>query len=355
MNNIAVVIPTYNRPKALERLLFSLDNAVYKALPVLIISIDGGADERVVKVAEAFNWKGEKKIIKQQSNLGLKNHILSCGDLTATYDDVIILEDDLFVSRYYYDYTIQALHFYKNSPRVAGISLYQYQYNEYEDLPFSPLVDGYDSYFIQNASSWGQAWSKQQWEQFKNWYLKNDIWDPKDERLPSAVLSWPETSWKKFFIKYLIVTEQYFVYPRISLSTNFGDPGTNNGYKNNLHQVNLLIGEKQWQFANLNEGICYDAFFEIEGLHKFNKQNVLNQKDISFDLLPIELNVTEGLATADQLKAHIVDLKNRDDYKLKVLNLSYITITYIQNRLPSLITQLKHQIVYKLKKIFSLS
>jgi glycosyltransferase involved in cell wall biosynthesis len=268
MNNIAVVIPTYNRPKALERLLFSVSNAIYKSLPVLIISIDGGADERVVKIANAFNWKGEKKIIKHQSNLGLKNHILSCGDLTATYDAVIILEDDLFVSRYYYDYTIQALHFYKNSPKVAGISLYQYQYNEYEDLPFSPLVDGYDSYFIQNASSWGQAWSKQQWAQFKNWYLKNDVWDPTDKRVPNAVLTWPETSWKKFFIKYLLLTEQYFVYPRISLSTNFGDPGTNNGYKNNLHQVNLLIGEKQWQFASLNEGICYDAFFEIKGLHK---------------------------------------------------------------------------------------
>jgi hypothetical protein len=156
-----------------------------------------------------------------------------------------------------------------------------------------------------------------------------------------------------FFIKYLIVTEQYFVYPRISLSTNFGDPGTNNGCKNNLHQVNLLIGEKQWQFASLHEGICYDAFFEIEGLNKFGERNILKQNNVFFDLLPLELNVTEGLATTDHMKTHIEHLKNRGEYKLKVLKLSYITITYIQNRLPSLMAQLKYQIAYKLKKLLN--
>jgi hypothetical protein len=79
---------------------------------------------------------------------------------------------------------------------------------------------------------------------------------------------------------------------------------------------------------------------------------MLYRGNASFDLLPMELNVTEGLATPVQLKTHIEDLKKRDNYKLKVLNLSYITIAYIQARLPPLMKQLRFQIQYKLKKLF---
>ena len=71
----AIVVVAYNRPKSLSRILSSLENANYPREPVpLIISIDWAEDNLdVLEIAKDFNWKfGEKKVIYQQMNLGLK-------------------------------------------------------------------------------------------------------------------------------------------------------------------------------------------------------------------------------------------------------------------------------------------
>ena len=83
-NYPAVVIPAFNRPKSLLRLLRSLDKGDYPLNHSieLIISIDGGGDHEVLRIAKEFNWNfGTKTIIEHDENLGLKNHIISCGDL----------------------------------------------------------------------------------------------------------------------------------------------------------------------------------------------------------------------------------------------------------------------------------
>lgn len=346
-----IIIAAYNRPKSLNRLLFSLDNAEFEVFPKLIISIDGGGSSDVVEVAKNYRWKGEKELIIHEENKGLKKHILFCGDLTEKYNDIILLEEDLFVSRFFYNYAKEALYYYNNNQSVAGISLYQYEYIEADDLPFKPLVDGYDTYFIQTASSWGQAWNKKQWQGFKRWYKNNEIWDDKDSRLPADVLNWPETSWKKYFIKYLVETDKYFVFPRISLSTNCGDAGTNNSYKNTLHQVNFLIGAKKWDFAPRDKGILYNAFFNVLNLENL-RVKVKNTTN-NLELIPLELNITEGLSPLIS-NDNINDLKSKT-YK-KQYNLSYKVIKKIQNELPSLrlqvLTQTKYWLIKKLIKWF---
>ena len=76
----AIVVVAFNRPNSLIKLLSSLEKAFYT---------------EVVKIANDFVWSyGDKIIIDHKKNLGLKKHILSCGDLTDKYDSVIILEDD---------------------------------------------------------------------------------------------------------------------------------------------------------------------------------------------------------------------------------------------------------------------
>lgn len=344
-----IVIPAYNRPGSLKRLLFSISNAKFNEYPLLIISIDGEGSKDVVKIAKDFDWPGPKEVFEHEQNKGLKEHILFCGDLTEKYNEIIILEEDLFVSRFFYDYAKKALTFYKADNCIGGISLYQYEYIEANDCPFRALVDGYDTYFIQTASSWGQAWNKRHWQEFTNWYSQNNKWDAKDTRLPNDVLSWPETSWKKYFIKYLVDTNRYFVFPRISLTTNFGDPGTNNGYKNTLHQVNLLIGEKYWQFVPLERAIKYDVFFNVSNLENFSVNSLLNPSKSEFELKPIELNITEGLNQYISKKE--LNKIKRKNYK-EQFNLSYRTVQSIQNELPSLKVQVFNHAKYWFKKRF---
>ncbi|MEJ7683902.1 MAG: hypothetical protein WKG06_39795 [Segetibacter sp.] len=105
----AIVIVTYNRPASLQRLLSFLSKAVFDCSDVnLVISIDyhsSSKHDEVVKIANDFDWKyGFKKIIEHKSNLGLRAHVLSCGDLSEEYDAVIVLEDDIVVSPFFYKY-----------------------------------------------------------------------------------------------------------------------------------------------------------------------------------------------------------------------------------------------------------
>ncbi len=240
--NIPIVVVAYNRPDSLMRLLDSLGNAVYQHKTRLIISIDKSDHESIGEIAEGFDWKhGEKEIIRHKKHLGLRNHILSAGDLSLEADGVIILEDDLYVSPFFYDYSVKAFEYYQNEKNIAGVSLYAHNYNETARLPFTPLLDDSDVFFMQIPSSWGQCWSKNQWSEFKSWFEKNKDKEPDaNTGLPSNALTWPESSWKKYFFWYMINTNKFFAYPRYSLSSNFGDPGTHYKEKELFLQTPLL-------------------------------------------------------------------------------------------------------------------
>lgn len=263
----AIVVVGYKRPLALKRLLTTIAQANYDShdnIP-LIISIDRGDCTETVRVAREFVWQyGKKRVIEHPQNLGLRQHILSCGDLTREYGAVIVLEDDLLVSPEFYQYTVKAIAFYIDIPEIGGISLYSYDFNEYAETKFIPLEDGYDNYFIQTACSWGQAWTLKQWQEFRQWYDADPCMLSIDKVAPQKLQEWSETSWKKYFIKYIIANNKYFVYPRISLSTNSGDKGTNHGGGGNF-QVSLLMGSKKYNFSQIEESLSvYDSHYEIK-------------------------------------------------------------------------------------------
>ncbi len=263
---LPIVIVTYNRPNSLKRLLLSVQNASYPKNDIeLLISIDYSGSNDCYSIAENFEWKyGSKKLIVHKKNLGLRKHILTCGDIALKNDGVIILEDDLLVAKDYYDYALQALKYYSNDTNIAGIALYSYHYNEIAGMPFQALNDGYDNYFMQVPCSWGQVWSSTQWESFKTFYNTNPSIE-KTDNLPPSVMRWPETSWKKYFYKYMISNNLYFVYPQISHTTNFGDTGIH--YFKSTQNVQVVISSsqtKEYNFINLNSSFNkYDAFFEL--------------------------------------------------------------------------------------------
>lgn len=68
-------------------------------------------------------------------------------------DGVIILEDDCFVSKDFYNNVQQTFEYYKDEPKVAGISLYSYVYNENAGMPFQPLHGGYNVHLALEVKS----------------------------------------------------------------------------------------------------------------------------------------------------------------------------------------------------------
>ncbi|MER0041005.1 hypothetical protein [Pseudomonas sp. MGal98] len=262
-----IVVIGYNRPKSLSRLLGSLIAAQYPEGNVrLVISLDNSGNPEPRKVAEAFDWPhGEKRIIAHPQRLGLRQHVLSCGDLTEQYGDVIILEDDLFVSPFFYDYTHKALQAYADDAGVAGISLYSVQFSQTVDLPFMPVDDG-DSHvhFIQMAASWGQAWSRRHWQGFRQWLESNGTDISHIDGIPADIRGWPESSWLKLYTAYIISRDLYFVYPFRSLTTNFGDPGQHFNIASSRFQVPIQQKAVDYKFPRREDSLAvYDAYCEL--------------------------------------------------------------------------------------------
>lgn len=265
----AIVVIAYNRPDSLKRVLDSLKKASYPegVNPTLVISLDKCDTDDTVKVAREFEWTfGEKRVVEHPERLGLKKHVLSCGEFAKEYGSIIVLEDDLYVSPAFYEYSCKALDFTKDDDRIGGVSLYNHLFNVHVREAFCAIDDGYDNWYFQLASSWGQAYTENQWNSFMNWYSQNESLDMKaNPFIPENVSGWSDKSWLKYYIAYLIETDKYFFYPRVSFTTNFGDVGSHMDKPDTDLQVPLFGGRGPLycKFSTLdNSQAVYDAFFE---------------------------------------------------------------------------------------------
>lgn len=273
METIALVVVGYNRPDSIEQLLQSLLRAEYENDRVdLIISLDKGQKQQeIVSVAEELKWIHGKKIIRAfPERQGLRSHIIQCGDLTEKYDAVVVLEDDLMVAPHFYSYVRQTVERYKEEEHIAGISLYKHQTHPGVYRPFEPAHNGFDVYMQQFAMSWGQCWTKKMWEGFRKWYAKNEDKDLSEgEILPSYVSHWNNQSWLKYFMRYIVENDKYFIYPYFSLTTNASDTGEHCHIPNNDFQVALQEGDMQYRLPSFEDAVKYDVFFERLGLDVF--------------------------------------------------------------------------------------
>lgn len=270
MREIAIVVVGYNRPDSIEQLLTSLLQADYKNDYVdLVISLDKGErQQEIIAVSEQIQWPYGKKVVRAyEERQGLRSHIIQCGDLTEKYNAVVVLEDDLVVSPYFYSYVKQIIDYYSDDDRIAGISLYRHQTHPGVNRPFEPVNNGYDIYMQQFAMSWGQCWTKKMWKQFRMWYAANESKDLSEgDVLPSYVSRWNKQSWLKYYMRYIVEANKYFVYPYFSLSTNASDAGEHCRIPNNDFQVSLQEGDFEYRLPTFDKAVKYDVFFERVGI-----------------------------------------------------------------------------------------
>jgi hypothetical protein len=270
MTDIAIVVVGYDRPHSLSRLLGSLDRVAFDGQRVpLIISLDRSGNEAVAQVAEAFPWAhGDKTVRTFPERLGLKRHILACGELTRDFEHLIVLEDDLYASPNLYRFAVQAVARYRDDDRIAGIALYNHLWNVACDRPFQALDEDSDAYFMQYACSWGQVWSREKWAPFRTWFEGQSGAFPADPAIPPNVVQWSDHSWLKHHIRYCIETRRFFVYPRVGLTTDFSDKGQHNRGQENGYQIPLQEPHaRAYRFPSLDTSrAVYDAFFESTAL-----------------------------------------------------------------------------------------
>lgn len=265
---IAIVAVGYNRIDSMRRLFMSLSLAQYPSNDIpLYISIDASGDTELYDYVRNYEWvHGDKYVNIQEERLGLRKHIIQCGDLTKYFKAVIILEDDIFVSEYFYNYVLKVVDYYGDDKRVGGFSLYQN--NMKGLLPVYFLQDGSDAYLKQSPASWGECWTEQQWTGFKEWYKKFDDTRFSEIDMPEYIKKWRK-AWSKYYMAYLIETNKYFVFPQISHTTCFGDAGEHSSVRSTYGQANLLCGKKDYCFKPYEEMTRYDLFGTNEEVYSW--------------------------------------------------------------------------------------
>jgi len=305
----AIVVVAYNRVKALQRLLDSLKNADYSGFSdiTLIISIDKSDNSEVSEAAEAFSWgQGEKRVVTHPERLGLKKHILGLGDLTKEFGSIIMLEDDLLVSPFFYHYSCAALNKVSGDSKVAGVSLYSHKFNVFARLPFDAADDGYDNFYFRFPSSWGQAWTGEEWSSFRSWLDEHDGEDLHGNGMPAPAAEWGSSSWLKYALKYAIEEDKTWFYPRTSYTTNFFDEGEHTNEAVTDLQVPLSLGLKREYCFSLYEesGSKYDPYFENDALPFQSDIYGLKRRDkalkdgcfYSSEILPFKIRESFGLS-----------------------------------------------------------
>lgn len=289
--DIAIVVVGYNRIESMARLLDSLLRAKFQHSVPLFISIDCSGDQKLYDYVREFQWPyGDKLVNIQDERLGLKNHILQCGDLTEYFKAVVILEDDIFVSEYFYPYVEQAVDYYYNDDRIACISLYRNEVQGLVMLPTLSVQDGCDAFLKQSVASWGQCWTDRMWKSFRDWYDNADRENFDDVDMPAEIKSWGK-AWSKYYISYEIQNEKYCLFPSVSHTTCFCEAGENGQFSTSIGQVTLLSGLKQYNFRPFDEMTIYDVYGNNIALYKWLN---LDNSDLCINLYGYRGNVNNS-------------------------------------------------------------
>ncbi|WP_153636096.1 hypothetical protein [Cobetia sp. AM6] len=295
------IITAYNRPKDLASLLSSFETVCFfnKVRPKLIVSIDGNNDE-VINTANSYSHLIHEIII-HGDRLGLKNHILRCGDLTDKYDTIVMLEDDLVLSPNVFKYLVQTIPLAKSQVNVASISLYNFQYNDF--APFKNSLDEVngDIYYVKSVSSWGQVWWKEKWDEFRTW-LENEYNASEYYRLPERVKKWPDTSWKKLFNFWLTYKDYYSLVPKQSLALcTGGQTGTNMSGIIGVSFSNTRNILSSYNVSEIDGSTIFDSFLELD-----IRDNSMVLKDLNIRLSDVEFDLACAKNKKDIYKEYVL-------------------------------------------------
>ena len=276
MSKPAIVVIAYNREESLKRLLDYIDQADYSSFDGidLVISIDyWKKNNPCYRIADEYNWRfGRKRVIKHKKNLGLKEHILLCGDMTETFGSIILLEDDIIVSPAFYKYAAAACEYYKCHEEVMGVGLYSSKQYGATEYPFEPEKNGKDTYYEKWVVTWGECFNRDRWREFREWYSRNSGELREIADVPHYITHW-EKSWSKYLAYYMNERNLFFVSPYESYSSNYHDKGIHQEDSNDSawQTVMQLSASDSYDFSNLGNAIKYDSFHERMDLEHFRK------------------------------------------------------------------------------------
>lgn len=264
-NYSPIVIFSYNRVAKIKKLINSLKkNKEFKNSKIYIFQDNyKKKDEKknirkIMKVKKYLsNLKYENiNVSFRKTNYGLAKNITSgVSKIFKRYEKIIVLEDDLLVSKNFLKFMNDALNFYQNKKKIWHISGWSYDISEINNLNF-------DNYFLSFPSSWGWATWKNRWKYFNknpaNIIKKENIKSINRFNLDNSYNFFSQiernflkeiNTWAVFWYYNMFKKKKLCVYPKNNLIINTGFDKNATNTKN----INrLFVNKKLFQSDNIS-------------------------------------------------------------------------------------------------------
>mgnify|MGYP001243868518 FL=1 len=283
-----IVIICYNRPEHFKKTIDNLTKCKEAINSNIFIYIDGPKNEDDTKYINVIENLAKKKknyfhnleIIKRNKNYGLRKNItMSVSEILNQYNSIIVLEDDIIVSKHFLYYMNNALVYYKNTEKIWHISAYS---------PINNYLKKDNIYISQLMYCWGWGTWKNRWKKFssdENLLIKKlDSNLIKDLNFNNTHDSYSQiisnkkktmNTWAVFWYTSIFLNNGLCINPYTSLSKNIGLDGSghNSGYDKEMYNLQTLNDSNEYKFnpeTKLIEDI--DARIEIQKFYKSRKK-----------------------------------------------------------------------------------
>jgi hypothetical protein len=285
-NPAPIAIFTYKRKNYLEILINSLKKNNLSNQSIIYIFSDhwknNSEKKNVLEVRRYISkLSGFKKIIiiSRKKNFGLsKNIINGINFVLKNNNKVIVLEEDLELSKYFLSFINSGLKIYKNNLNVASIHGYFYPIDL--EKKFS------DTFFIKGADCWGWGTWKRSWLKLNlnGKYLLKQLKKKKLEMefnfnnsynymlMLENQIRRKNDSWAILWNASMFLENMYTLYPKMSLVKN---NGTKDGKHSKFDFLNLGNSLLQLKFKPLLKIKVEESLLVRKKIEFFFKKNYL--------------------------------------------------------------------------------
>ncbi len=255
-----IVYFAYNRPDHTLQTLEALSHNLLAGESALWIYIDGPKEnagsetlaniEAVKKIAAQKKWCGIVNIVIAEKNKGLFRSIVEgITETVNRFDKVIVMEDDVLVSKGFLKYMNDALDRYENTSEVMHIS-------GFSRAEFGSVDIKETTYFYNHTTCWGWATWKRAWDKFTTDSIAVKMAIRKKGGISrlnmdntfeffwglKAVSDGKFQSWNTIWHSVVFLNDGFCLHPAISLVSNIGHDGSGtNCIPDNQVGKNILL------------------------------------------------------------------------------------------------------------------